>query len=159
MRTKSALLVTVAVALGIVPHPVFASTSTASFAVTATVVAGCDVTSALAPLGRSALNPVSWAAKTSVNCSLPVPYQVVSGSFTTGIAAFNSLGAYAADAQPRVSDFLEPREPLFRADEIGLDSDSAEKAFLSISATGPVTAQRCAPYDPGSATIAVTITY
>jgi hypothetical protein len=66
----------VAVALGLLSlcNTAFAATRTNSLFVSATVVAGCQVSAASAQPVASA--PNGWTAPVSVNCSLPVAYQV-----------------------------------------------------------------------------------
>jgi spore coat protein U-like protein len=71
---------------GLAPRPALAATSNASFAVTVTVQAGCQVS---APATASGINTPAGANSTpavSVACTIPTPYNVSqSAARTTGV--------------------------------------------------------------------------
>jgi hypothetical protein len=104
-------LPTVAVALGLLSlcNSAFAATRTTSLLVSATVAAGCQVSAAAAKPAASA--PNGWTAPVSVNCSLPVAYQVMVSStpqaepgIETGIGPEVELAGLGS-ARPTVAGF------------------------------------------------------
>jgi hypothetical protein len=76
--TSRASLPVLAIAVfpGLLCNTAFAATRTTSLMVSVTVAAGCQVSPALSAAEPTASAPNVWNAPVSVNCSLPVPYQV-----------------------------------------------------------------------------------
>jgi hypothetical protein len=118
---RSLACLAVSILPGLLSTPAFAATHVTSIEVSATVVASCQV----APSISDAMNTVS------MNCSLPVPYQVavnggsplqsVSRSSSSSVVA--GLPAYAS-REPLPSD---------QATQIAADSDHGLAALASLA--------------------------
>jgi len=91
MPMKSALFVFALsfLALGPAPRAAVAATASASFAVTATVQAGCRVSASSMGLGTYTGAAMNAAPAVAVNCTLPTPYNV-------GLSAEMASGATVA---------------------------------------------------------------
>ena len=87
----------IAILPGLLCGPAFAATHIASLSVSATVVSGCRVSAALSSADRTASAPNALTVPVSVNCSLPVAYQVaVSSSQHTELASLSSTSPVLA---------------------------------------------------------------
>jgi len=83
----------VAMLSGLMGNVAFAATRTASLLVSVSVLAGCQVSPALYSAERPASAANGLSAPVSVNCSLPVSYQVSVDSLpTTELASLGSTG-------------------------------------------------------------------
>jgi hypothetical protein len=110
MRSKFAVSIFVAGALTVwlASRPVHASTSMTSFAVTATVEAECNISPGTASLESAGSGQVG----ASVNCSLPVSYQVVvnhvsgNGIGAAGLSRTESASVFG-DANSSSSELLK----------------------------------------------------
>ena len=161
MLGKSVVLFVVldALALGLVPGVAFAATRTTSISVTATVVAGCQVSPATTAAGTAPSGAAGLNAPISMDCSLPVAYQVtISGSPRTGFGRLGPTVPEFADL-PRYArasdlDSLQPQ---------GRSIDSAGEfeygPVSSGSTTGSVEGERCTAYGAGDGTVTVTIAF
>jgi len=75
-RSGLQILVIALLQAGLMSSPGFGATGTTSIAVSVTVEAGCQVSQAVSAAGNATSGLDRWSAPVSVNCSLPVPYQV-----------------------------------------------------------------------------------
>ena len=93
----------IALLSGCLVNPAFAATHTNSLLVSATVEAGCQVSPTPSTAGHAAAAANSWNAPISVNCSLPVDFQVnVSSGTPVELAQLDltdaaSLAGYAGN--------------------------------------------------------------
>jgi hypothetical protein len=71
-RATAAILLLAA--LGLLPGPAFAGSSTAQLGVSLTIVAGCGVSGR--PLGSGAAGPTTQQVAVNVSCDNAVPYRV-----------------------------------------------------------------------------------
>jgi hypothetical protein len=165
MRSKFAVSIFLAGTLTfwLASRPVHASTSTASIAVTATVEAGCNVTPGTASIENGGSRQLNSAPTASVNCSLPVSYQmVVTGAPGNGAASlprtqFAATPAYANPSSPEllkvwslpygVSPLMD--EPLPALQDLSLSDSNA----------GSMEAARCTLFDAPPETLTLTIIY
>jgi hypothetical protein len=142
MFLKSVLRVlgTAALQTGLMCCPGLAATHTTSLSVSATVVARCQVSPILNAAKSAVSKSKGWETPISMNCSLPVPYQIsVTDSSRTDSASFDSIrsdvtgpSSHAYNPNP---GFFQPRrwpddsaeEPnhgLVRPFSAGLPADS-----------------------------------
>lgn len=145
----------------------FAATRAASVSVSATVVAGCQVSRA--PFAAKGNVPESkgWALPISMSCSLPLPYQIaVTNSARTGLSPLpGPLPAQLASTRLNIAGpssyadthnpgLLQPRN---RPDDSTEESNHGLVSLLSTSF--PADSGRRSAEDAYSETITVTITY
>jgi hypothetical protein len=165
MRSKFAVSIFVAGTLTfwLASRPVHASTSIASIAVTATVEAGCNVTPGNASLENGRSGQLNSASTASVNCSLPVPYQMVvnralvNDSTALPRTEFSATLGYANSRSPEllkvwslpygVSPWMD--EPLPALQDLSLSDLNA----------GSMEAARCALFGASPETVTLTIIY
>jgi hypothetical protein len=140
----------------------FGATGTSSIAVSVTVEAGCQVSQAVSPVRNATSGLDRWNAPVSVNCSLPVPYQVAFD--TTSRTDFAGLGSsieslagrsgnvqvYDRDLLERGGMLIEPIE----SSESGLD-DHVSPGLPA----GPLEAPHCAAEVADSGIMTVTVIY
>jgi spore coat protein U-like protein len=142
--------------------PGFAATHTTSVSVSATVVAGCQVS----PVPFAAKGAVSdsrgWGAPISMSCSLPVPYQIsVTNGARTNLAPLGSAGSNLAGPSPYARTYhLGLSEPEIRSND---STEESNHGFVRVSSTGlladSIGAGHGTAEDANSETITVTITY
>jgi hypothetical protein len=163
MRSKFAVSILVAGALTgwLSSRPVHASTSMTSFAVTATVGAGCDVSTGTA----SSENGASGQVGASVNCSLPVSYQVIvnraseNGIGAAGLSRTDSASV-SGSVNSRSSDPLEVWSLPFAVSPLtdGPSPTLQELSFLDSNA-GSIDAASCPLFGAPPETVTLTIIY
>lgn len=95
-------------AVGLASRPVSAATSTASFAVSATVVSICQATSPpSAAYGTFGSSLTKAASSVAVTCNLPTPYSVVAHAAETPEASAFTRKSAGAGYGSSHSHFLE----------------------------------------------------
>ncbi len=163
MRSNFAVSILVAGALTgwLSSRPVHASTNMTSFAVTATVEAGCDVSAGAA----SSENGASGQVGASVNCSLPVSYQVIvnrasgNGIGAAGLSHTESASV-SGNANSRSSDPLEVWSLPFALSPLTDESSPTlqELSFWDSNAAA-MDAARCSLFSAPPETVSLTIIY
>jgi hypothetical protein len=163
MRSNFAVSILVAGALTgwLSSRPVHASTNMTSFAVTATVEAGCDVSAGTA----SSENGASGQVGASVNCSLPVSYQVIvnrasgNGIGAAGLSRTESASV-SGNANSRSSDPLEVWSLPFALSPLTDESSPTlqELSFWDSNAAA-MDAARCSLFSAPPETVSLTIIY
>jgi hypothetical protein len=140
----------------------FGATGTSSIAVSVTVEAGCQVSQAVSAAGNATSGLNRWNAPVSVNCSLPVPYQVAFDraprtDFAGLGSSIGNLAGRPGDVQVYDRDLLQRGdmliEPIERS-ESGLD----EHVSPGLPAW-PLEAAHCAADGADSGIITVTVIY
>jgi spore coat protein U-like protein len=142
---------------GMMCSPGLAATRTTSLSITATVVAGCRVSSVLFAAQSAVSESKGRETIISMNCSLPVPYQisVITSARTDPTALgltrsdFAGPSSYALtnNLRNRPDDSIEePNNGLARLLFVGLPVDS-------------INVRHCTAEDTHSETITVIITY
>jgi hypothetical protein len=167
MRSKFAVSILVAGALTawLSSRPVHASTSMTSFAVTATVEAGCNVSPGTAPLQNSGSGQLSSTPTASVNCSLPVSYQIVAdrvsgnGNGAAGLSRTESASV-SGNANSRSSDVLKVWSLPYGVSTLMEEPESTlqELSFLDSDA-GSIDAAGCSLFGAPPETVTLTIIY
>ena len=162
MRSNFAVSILVAGALTgwLSSRPVHASTNMTSFAVTATVEAGCDVSA-----GAASGDGASGQVGASVNCSLPVSYQVVvnrasgNGIGAAGLSRTESASV-SGNANSRSSDPLEVWSLPFALSPLTDESSSTlQELSFGDSNAGAMDAARCSLFSAPPETVSLTIIY
>jgi hypothetical protein len=135
----------------------FAATRTTSFSVTATVAAGCRISPASTPDTRPESGKSNhWNPPISMNCSLPVPYQIIVLSRPMADHPQFDLvtPGYSHDYDLNLSRTQD------RLNNSGVASSNEPVGFVSRSVTqGHAEAMRCTADDDGSEIMTVTIIY
>ena len=158
MRLKPFLPIFGIVALlsGLTCRAGFAATRTTSLSVTAIVAAGCQISPATAADPGGKLGKINQNAPISMNCSLPVAYQVIVSSRRLADDPQSRLimPGYAQDSGlnlSRAQDRLNNSAVESRYDPVGFVSRSFTQDHPE--------AMRCAADDDGSEIVTVTIIY
>ena len=160
MRSNFAVSILVAGALTgwLNSSPVHASTNITSFAVTATVEARCDVSA-----GTTSENGASGQVGASVNCSLPVSYQVIVNRASgngIGAAGLSRTESASGNANSRSSDPLEVWSLPFALSPLTDESSPTlqELSFWDSNARA-MDAARCSLFSAPPETVSLTIIY
>lgn len=137
-------------------NPGFAATRTASISVSATVVAGCQVSPVQSAAKSTALEAKHWETSVSMSCSLPVPYQVsITNSVRTDLVPRGPINSDPAGPFPYARtiglSLLQPRD---LPDDSINESDHGSTSVQADSIKGPRTTE-----DTHSETITVTVIY
>lgn len=162
MLARSVVLIVASISLQAGPmcNLGFAATGTASLSVSVTVEAGCQVSQKSSVAEAAAYGHQRWNSPVSVNCSLPVPYQVVFDRTPTndlggrGSSMWNLTGR-PGNVQGYDRDLLEREGMLIGPME---KSESAELVTPGLPA-GPPDAAHCAAEVADSRIITVTVIY
>jgi hypothetical protein len=164
MHFKSVLqfLVIALLQSGLMCSAGFSATSTSSIAVSVTVEAGCRVSHAVSAAGNAALELDRSNAPVSVNCTLPVPYEVAYDrapmtEFAGLGSSIGSLEGRPGNVQVDDRDLLEQGDMLIEpieSSESGLD-----KHVSPGLPAGPLETPHCAADGSDSGIITVTVIY
>jgi hypothetical protein len=167
LRSKLAFSVFVAGVLsgGLRSHPVDAATKTASFAVTTTVEAGCEVSPRTTSSEIGGSGQVSFTPTASVNCTPPVPYLIiVNGASGTrnGVAGLpqTEVATTTAYTNSRSPELFEVWSLPYGASS---SMDQTASSFEDFSFWGTHAwskeAASCSRFDAPPATVTLTIIY
>ncbi|HTW78645.1 MAG TPA: hypothetical protein VME23_03770 [Terracidiphilus sp.] len=164
MNSRSVVSIVGIVALqgGLVCGTGFAATRTASFSVSVTVEAGCQISPAGSATEGAASGSKWGNSPVSVNCSLPVPYQVTVDSIPQATLARPGATIPGLAGLPRYAhaddrDLLPPHDPSITPLEHS-DYDQVRPASFGLTAALPEAAL-CSADDAAPGTITVTIVY
>lgn len=140
----------------------FGATGTSSIAVSVTVEAGCQVSRSVSAAGNATSGLERWIAPVSVNCSLPVPYQVAFDraprtDFAELGSSIGSLAGRPGNVQVYDRDLLQRGDMLIEPIESS-ESGLVGHVYPGLPA-GPLEAPHCAAEVVGSGIITVTVIY
>ncbi len=140
----------------------FGATGTSSIAVSVTVEAGCQISQAALVTGNASSGLNRWDAPVSVNCSLPVPYQVAFDR--TPRAGFGGLGSSIGNLAGRPGNVQVYDRDLIQLEDLPIEPIVSSESGLDVLVSpglpaGPPEAAHCAAYGEDSGIITVTIIY
>ena len=142
--------------LGMLPVTGLATTRSASFAVTVTVEARCQVNAA----AKSGSVPGRWNQPVAVNCSLPVPYLVgwKGGAATDNVGPVSSEAGSAEERSGSAGPwFGEPRNR--RIETIEAPASGRAESMSSVAPAGVGDIEQCQSDRADSGVITVTVDY
>jgi hypothetical protein len=140
----------------------FGATGASSIAVSVTVEAGCQVSPMISAAANATSGLKGWIAPVSVDCSLPVPYQVafdraLRTDFAGPGASIGNLAGSPGNVQVYDRDLLERRNIPIEPIE-GSEFSPDERVFTGLPAN-PLEAPHCAADGADSGIITVTVIY